>query len=341
MATKLALSPMQAVELRDCWDHEALDFTPWLANNLTSLGEAVGMELELVGTEQSVGSFNADILCKNTGADEWVLVENQLDGTDHSHLGQLLTYAAGLHAKTIIWVTRQFREEHRAALDWLNENTVPEVRFFGLEIQLWRIGDSGPVAPRFNIVCQPNYYSKTVTAAKHETDSDALYLRYWQAFFDRLAQNTGGLKITKPSNQQWVYFSMGKSGFVVYAVASHQKKILRVEFSLDTGPNTKQQFQYLLGKKEQIETILGPLDWHEMPGKNSSKITLEKPVDVANESEWNAQHAWLIEQCKAFHNTFKSLLPQLTTISGQGNVLPAAVAEDIDEAGVPEAENEE
>ena len=131
------------------WEGEASDFTPWLADeeNIGLLGETIRVELEVEAQEKNVGPFRADILCKDTVTDNWVLIENQLERTNHTHLGQLLTYAAGLGAVTVVWIAERFTDEHRAALDWLNEITDERFSFFGLEIELWRIGDS-PMAPK-------------------------------------------------------------------------------------------------------------------------------------------------------------------------------------------------
>src|ERR1700690_2094983 len=151
-------SPIQGrlskVDLRAVWSSEAADFTPWLARteNLEVLGDTLGLDLELQSVEKPVGPFRADILCKDIGGGgTWVLIENQLARTDHTHLGQLLTYASGLQAVTIIWIAAAFTDEHRATLDWLNKITDESFRFFGLEVELWKIGES-PVAPKFNIV---------------------------------------------------------------------------------------------------------------------------------------------------------------------------------------------
>lgn len=157
------LGRLERVALRDIWTTEAQDFTPRLAQpeNLAVLSETLNMDLETVGQEESVGPFRADILCRNTLDYSWALIENQLERTDHSHLGQLLTYAAGLQTVTIVWVAATFTDEHRAALDWLNEITDERFRFFGLEVDLWRIGNS-PTAPKFNIVAKPNEWTRSV-----------------------------------------------------------------------------------------------------------------------------------------------------------------------------------
>src|SRR3989338_3343609 len=141
--TEQMLGKLEKVELREIWQNEGQSFTPWLAEekNLEMLGEAIGIELELEAQEKDVGPFRADILCKNTEDDSLVLIENQIERTDHKHLGQLLTYAAGLQSVTIVWVASKFTEEHRKALDWLNEITDERFSFFGLEVELWKIGN--------------------------------------------------------------------------------------------------------------------------------------------------------------------------------------------------------
>ena len=131
------------VSPREFWEDEASDFTPWLAReeNISLLGETIGLELEVEAQEKNVGPFKVDILCKDIETNKWVVIENQLEPTDHKHLGQLLTYAPGLDAVTAVWIAKSFTDEHRAALDWLNKITPDGFSFFGLEIELWRIDD--------------------------------------------------------------------------------------------------------------------------------------------------------------------------------------------------------
>ena len=166
MVSESEMGRLERVELRNVWKSEAGDFTPWLANedNIKLLGDAIGVDLEVEAQEKNVGPYRADILCKDTETGQWVLIENQLERTDHPHLGQLITYAAGLDAATVVWISRQFTEEHRAALDWLNEKVPEEIRFFGIEMELWRIGSS-PIAPKFNIVSKPNDWTNPIVAA--------------------------------------------------------------------------------------------------------------------------------------------------------------------------------
>jgi hypothetical protein len=154
------LSKLERVSLREAWKHESSEFTPWLAEteNLNALADALGVsELARVAIEHWVGNFKLDILCAD--GDEQVIIENQLDETDHKHLGQILAYAAGVGAKKVVWVAESFRPEHVAALQFLNDNTTENLSFFGVQIELWRIGDS-PLAPKFEVVVKPNDWAK-------------------------------------------------------------------------------------------------------------------------------------------------------------------------------------
>ncbi len=216
------LSRLEPVDLRTEWNNEANDFTPWLAQdeNLELLGETLGFELELGGQEVNVGPFRADLLCKNTADNTWVVIENQLEKTDHWHLGQILTYFAGLDVRTIIWIASEFQDEHRAAIDKLNEITQEEYQFFGIEIKLWKIDDS-QAAPQFEIVTNPNDWRGTVTkntkrAIKGElSDTDLQLERYWSGLRDYMIQNNSNLKCPKPGPWRFLIHSIGRTGFSI------------------------------------------------------------------------------------------------------------------------------
>lgn len=147
----------KADDLRKIWADEAKHFTPWLSEseNLKILSRSLGLDLELQYTEKKVGPYRADVLCKNKIDGSVVVIENQIERTDHTHLGQILTYASNLSAGTVVWVAKKFTKEHRLALDWLNNVTPHHLKFYGVEIELWKIGGSA-YAPRFNIISKPN-----------------------------------------------------------------------------------------------------------------------------------------------------------------------------------------
>ncbi len=311
----MKLGRLEPEDLRKVWGNEAQDFTPWLARpeNLNELGKTIGMELELTAQEESVGLYRADVLCKDTLSQSYVLIENQLDKTDHSHLGQTLTYAAGLAARSIVWIAAKFTDEHRATLDWLNQITEEDYRFFGLEIELWKIGDSLP-APKFNIVCRPNDWSRAVIDTVQElSETKQLQLKYWSAFRDFVQQKGSPLKPQKPLPQHWMNFSIGRSGFWLASTVNTLEGRLGVELFL-SPKDPKTAFRALLNEKEAIEAALGgpALDWQELPEAKGSRIALYKSgVDIRDEQDWPIQHKWLAETLECFNGVFRPKVREL------------------------------
>jgi hypothetical protein len=315
------LGRLEPVDLRDIWMSEASDFTPWLAHkeNLDILAKTLGIEeLELEAQERPVGPFRADILCKDTRTNHWVLIENQLERTDHNHLGQLLTYASGLQAVTIVWIAARFTEEHRSTLDWLNRITDYSFRFFGLEVELWRIGDSSP-APKFNIVSKPNDWSQSVTQAARAIDEGELsetrlmQREYWTAFDNVLATAGGPVRGgKKPQPQSWMSYSIGRSHLNLAAAMVRPKRQVRVELYI-SGDNAKAFFHLLAGQREEIERDLGfKLDWEELPDGQDSRISVSlNDADPENKADWARQHEWLAKRLNEMHRV---LAPRVKTL---------------------------
>lgn len=319
----MELSRLQRVELRDIWETEAQDFTPWLAQeeNLAILSETIGIELELEAQEKSVGPFRADILCRNLdGSDDesWVLIENQLERTDHNHLGQLLTYASGLHTVTIIWIAAKFSDEHRAALDWLNDITEEKFRFFGLEVELWRIGES-PAAPKFNIISKPNDWSRSVSRAARKISEENLtparqnYLKYWTGLAEFLNTHSNKIKPRKPLPQHWTNLSLGRSGITLHTRASVRDNWIAVDITL-RDENAKSFFSQLSEDKDAIEKELGyPIDWLELPDKKASIIRIVKNVDnLMDENSWEQHYYWLTGKLEDFDQVFRERIRNLS-----------------------------
>jgi hypothetical protein len=311
--TDQQLGRLERVDLRDIWTSEASSFTPWLARpeNIVVLGETLGIDLELEAQEKAVGPFRADILCKDIGTDLWVLIENQLERTDHVHLGQLLTYASGLEAVTIVWIAARFTEEHRATLDWLNKITNESFRFFGLEIELWRIGGS-PAAPKFNIISKPNDWSHSVAQAARAIDDAELsetriaQREYWAALNSAL--DAGGGPISgnrKPQPQSWMAYRIGRSGFHLGAVMIRPKNQIRAELYI-SGDRAKAFFGLLKRQQDAIEGQLGyPLEWEQLPSRRDCRISSYlNEVDPEDQADWPRQHEWLAKRLHDMHRVF-------------------------------------
>ncbi|MGI2036271.1 DUF4268 domain-containing protein [Rhizobium panacihumi] len=320
------LGKLEKIELRDIWVSESSHFTPWLAReeNLLTLSETLGLELELEAQERAVGPFRADILCKDIGTNTWVLIENQLERTDHSHLGQLLTYASGLEAVTIVWIAARFTEEHRSTLDWLNRITDETFRFFGVEVELWRIGPSPP-APRFNIVSKPNNWNKLVTQAARAIDESelsgtkAIQLAYWGAFGTALMAKGGPLaRERKPQPQSWMGYSIGRSGIQVTAATARNKRQIRAEIYI-SHTNAKAYFHLLHAQKAEIEAELGyALLWEDLPDGRDTRIsTALTDTDPEDRSDWPRQHEWLTARLNEFHRVFVNRVKALDASAWQ------------------------
>ncbi|MEN5362055.1 DUF4268 domain-containing protein [Brevundimonas intermedia] len=322
MNSDTTLGRLKRVELRDIWLSEAVDFTPWLAreDNLALLGETLGIDLELEAQEKPVGPFRADILCKDVGTDSWVLVENQLERTDHCHLGQLLTYASGLEAVTIVWIAARFTEEHRSTLDWLNKITDGSFRFFGLEVELWRIGDS-PAAPKFNIVSKPNNWSKSVAHAARAIDEAELsdtrrvQLEYWTHLHAVLNQKKGRISGSrKPQAQSWMGYSIGRTGFHLGAVMIRPKRQIRVELYI-SGDQAKVLLAQLHEQADVIHQDLGyPLVWEELPDRRDARVAIYlQDLDPEDEHDWPRQHEWLANKLNDLHRVFSGRVRALAS----------------------------
>ena len=295
------LSKLVRVQLREAWKHEASDFTPWLAQteNLDTLADAIGIsELVLVATEHWVGDFKLDVLC--TDGDEQVIIENQLGKTDHTHLGQIIAYAAGVGAKKVIWIAESFRPEHSAALQFLNDNTTDELSFFAVEVELWRIGDS-PLAPKFEVVVKPNNWVKTgreqARVASSASPTKQLQLKFWTALVEHLSVAAPSIRPQKPQPQHWLNNSIGRSGIALNMIANTRDERLGVELMLH-DERAKKHFANLLAQKADIETRLGfELDWQELPDARACRIAAWFPnAAIEDESRWAEYFQWFTQR---------------------------------------------
>jgi len=314
---KTALGKLEKVELRDVWESESSDFTPWLAKdeNIKVLGEEIGLDLEVEEVEKNVGKFRADILCKDISTDNWVLIENQLEKTNHGHLGQLLTYATGLEAVTIVWVAAHFNEEHKATLEWLNKITDENYNFFGLEIELYKIGDS-KIAPNFKMICKPDNWSQSISreAKKIEqgdiSELKLLQYKFWTELGKKLESNDTPLKLQKVYPQHWTNIAVGKTGVHLAATFNTQEE--RVSAQLYIIKN-KNWFKELESQKNAIEKELGEeLSWQSLPERAASRIALYRPNSkIENEENWQDMIIWLVEKLEKLRSIFSPRLKNL------------------------------
>jgi hypothetical protein len=309
--------------IRTVWPDEARNFTPWLARpeNLSALSDALGFGpdgFELEEVERGVGSFSADIVCRSTAPDGGhILIENMFGRSDHDHVGKILTYASGVRAKTVVLIAEEIREEHRAALDWLNSISDDDHAFFACQIELWRIGNSDP-APRFNLVVEPNDWSREFVKIPKTGETGELYTRYWTAFGQFLKDRKGPLRPQKGGPQHWMNISIGRSHFGLAAIASMQKGFLRVEMNF-TGPTSHKAYFKLLESRDEIDRAFGePLEWDQKDGRNQAKASKTfEGVQTRNEQDWGNQHRLLAEKLEALYRAFHERVKNLVFEEGE------------------------
>lgn len=316
MATTALLSKLVQVPLREAWKHEANDFTPWLAetDNLNALADALGIsELVLVATEHWVGEFKLDILC--TDGDDQVIIENQLEKTDHTHLGQIIAYAAGVGARKVVWVAEKFRPEHAAALQFLNDNTTDDLGFFAVEVELWRIGDS-PLAPKFEVVVKPDNWTKSsreqVRAASATTPIKQLQQKFWVALKEYLAQHAPNIRPQQARPQHWLNNSIGRSGFGLNVTANTRDERFGVELYIHSA-EAKKHFDNLSAKKAEIEAKLGfALDWQRLDDAQATRIAVWLPnASIEDEARWPEYQAWITQQLVKMDSVLRPIVRAL------------------------------
>jgi len=272
----MQLAKLEKVNLRDVWKHEATDFTNWLAKpeNLELLSDEIGIDITLIQTEASVGKFNVDILAEDGNANRKIVIENQLETTDHDHLGKIITYASGFDAEIIIWIVKSVRDEHKQAVDWLNEHTDEKINIFAIQMEVWRIGDS-LCAPKFHVIAQPNDWAKAVKKVVGQselTDTKMLQLEFWTKFKEYALDKNGQIKLRKPYPQHWYDLSFGTAhahiGLSVYKQTDEKSCEIYI-------PDAKWLYSGLFKNKEVIEGELSEqLEWKELPEGKASRIVL-------------------------------------------------------------------
>lgn len=310
----MQLGKVEKLPIREQWKNEEYDFTPWLAKdeNIQLLGDEINLDLEVEGIEQAIGSYKADIVATD-GNNRKVIIENQLEKTDHKHLGQIITYASGVEAQIIIWVCRQVTDEHRQAIDWLNEVTRADIAFFACEIELWRIGNSQP-APKFNIVASPNDWTKVLkstASSKDLSDTKKAHLDFWNGFKAYMEEAETTLKLRQPRPQHWYTMAVGRSKFQISLTTNTQSKEVGCEIYI-RGKKAKDAFAQLMQKKDSIESNLGQLEWHELPDGQDCRIKLVRSGDSKDQVQWQELHNWLKEKAEMFYEVFSPLIKALS-----------------------------
>lgn len=293
--TEIQFGRLKDLPLREAWKHEAHEFTPWLAKNIDHLAEVIGIPLELTGTEVAVESFSADILARNPMDDTVVLIENQLETTDHTHLGQIMTYLAGLEAQTVVWIAPTFRQPHLSAIRWLNEHTSDGFSFFAIKARVVRIGES-PVAPIFEVVEEPDEWMRKVRSeTPRARDSELRELR--QKYFEALMARMSDWKAER--RNRLLYFEVAKNPELSVCVEIQRKRQMICVVS-DTAEEFGELTEQILAAVPDIETTIGNVREARWGGAlfKSRGCTLTEVETWEEALQWHVE--WLNKYLKAF-----------------------------------------
>lgn len=309
------LGQLTRIDPREVWKNEATDFTPWLAENIACLSEVLGIDFELMEREAAVGDFSVDLLARDLGRDRVVIIENQLEVTDHSHLGQIITYAAGLEAGVVVWISRLFREEHRQALDWLNRVHEGHTEFFGVTVELLKVDNSKP-AVHFRLVASPNRWSRaTATSGESLSPKQRAYQQFFQRLLDELREKHKFTNARAAQPQSWYSFSAGVRGFswgFSFALGGR----VRAELYIDTPDSERNEhiLDALMKDRAPIEEAFAEgLEWERLDERRACRIATYRSGSIEDPSERLEEvHDWAVDRLLRFKKIFG---PRLRSIS--------------------------
>lgn len=307
----MKLGKLEEVDIRKVWPHEQYDFSKWLATeeNIKELGDALNLSLTDVETEKFVGNYRCDILCKDEITGKMVLIENQLEPTNHDHLGKIITYASGLDAAVVVWIVASARDEHASAIEWLNKHTDDEISFFLVEVHAYKIGDSDP-APQFKIIEQPNDFVKIVKAVSKNSDmneSQKNRLEFWTQFNEVVDSQGKPFNKRKATTDHWYNVAIGSSDASISIDLVNKEHRIRVSLWIN---DNKDIFDALFQRKDEIETALGfGLEWNRLDNKKASYIcTYIKGLDFKKQDNYPMLMEQIVDLVLKMRNVFPKFM---------------------------------
>lgn len=315
------------LSLKDVLKGEATDFTPWLAANLNIISEKMGMDLELESTESSVGDFSVDILARDLNTNKRVVIENQYGATDHKHLGQLLTYSFGPQVGAAVWIFESIRNEHKMAIDMLNQSLGERLKIYAIEVSVIKIDNSNP-AISFAVVCEPSESDEMVSGDVSETKEK--YRAYFQSLIDDLRNNHKFTNARSGQPQSWYNFASENSKVYKYGM-SFSRSRARVEIYLDCGNGLKNDaiFKKLLADKDKIEHELGrKVEWEDLPNRRACRVASYRDGSIDDDSAALEEiKNWSIENLIKFKEVFPKFINE---------ALKAVALESVDAPAITE-----
>jgi hypothetical protein len=316
MTAMTEFAELEKGAVRDYWDDEAHDFTPWLADRIddedpSKVEDLIGLDLTLKGTEQSVGKYSLDILAEATDG-RTVVIENQLEASDHDHLGKCLAYASGVDADIILWLSPMFNDEHSDAFQWLNDHTQEGVDLFAIRLEVWQIGDSNP-AVQFSAVEEPSEWKAQAQMSTELTDTEKAYLGFWTDFRNAIEDTDTPLSARKPYAENWYNNPIGRSDMMLQFKVSVRDKMAAAQLVID---DNAEAFEALREESEAIaREVDGNIEWHpveESPDRsNRSRITVKREANVAEEDKWPEHHDWLLQRGTELYDALGSRVREL------------------------------
>lgn len=309
---------LEPQDVRDYWNHEARDFTPWLADEIEAEGasrleDSLEIDLEVIETEKRVGKYNVDIFARVVDDGRKVIIENQLGDSDHDHLGKSIAYAAGLDADIIVWLAPEFNDEHRDAFEWLNRNSREGIDLFAIRLEVWRIGESAPAA-RFNPVEKPSEWKEKAKRSKRElSERDELREEFWTEFRDHIQDEQTPLRPRKPYPRHYYQNPIGATGYhLAYSIDEDDN-----ELSLSLIIEDSAAAHRLLNEQaEEIEAELGTeVEWGDLretrTGNMRSDLSITRDADIHNRARWDEYFEWMLAMGERFHDVFPQRLQKV------------------------------
>ena len=302
----MQLIKLEKISPKKQWPHEAHDFTPWLANNLQELGDAIGYDLEFIDREVPVGPYFADILAKDMNSDTKVVIENQLEKTNHDHLGKCITYSSVLNARIVVWISPQFTDEHKKAMEWLNDNTPADLSFYGIELSLLKV-DKDKASVVFDVVVAPNEVVKESKEKKSTMSAtEAKQLNFWQRYREEI---TDFIKHPQAARAHyWFDIPLGKSGIVISNAYNTNINTISCRVYI-VNEQVSVFLPYLESLKDKIEKELGfSMKWNPNPQNKDKVIVVSETFDMDSEQGQRDAVKWLKEKSQRVHTVFSKAL---------------------------------
>ena len=307
----MGIGKLKEVDIRELWKHEQYDFSEWLSKkeNIENLNEILGLTLVDISKETYVGSYRCDLFAKDETTGIKVIIENQLEMSNHDHLGKIITYASGLDAKVVVWIVKEAREEHRSAIEWLNNNTNSNVNFFLIEIHAYKIGNSDS-APMFQVIEQPNDFiknNKSINSNDTMNKSQSQRVEFWNQFNNVLIERGKPFNVRKATTDHWYNVAIGTSDAHIAITLINKDSVIGVELYIT---DNKELFDKLYQKKDAIEDDLGlKLDWRRLNNSKASRIvTFIKELNFDDHSNYNELMNKTIDLAVLMRDTFKKYI---------------------------------